>query len=134
MVGPVFARYDNWTSGEPTKRYETTGLPTDLREFPKTPKSISVAGDYVFMVACWHSGDPEKGHNKLNGKPLMVHVYRADNGEYVGNMWGPWKPLPIVDTKHGLNAFKRSNGQYMLIVEEVYRGKNIVYLWTPGDS
>ncbi len=61
----------------------------------------------------------------------MVHVYHADTGEYVGNMWGPWSPLPIVDMRQGMNAFQRSDGQYLITVEEVYRGKNIVYQWQP---
>ncbi len=141
LVGRVIKRYDHWTSGDQTQRYAIEELPRDLRhtdnkdkEDGLPPKSIAIAGDYIFLTMVWHSPPVREGQHgmrELSGRPLMVHVYRKDTGEYVGNMWGDWMPLPIVDMRHGMNAFKRSDGQYLITVEEVYRGKNIVYLWTP---
>lgn len=126
MVGRVVRRYDEWTTGKPTLRYAIEDLPQC--NYPLPPKSMDVAGDYIFLGACFHTGGDG---GMTSGKPLMVHVYRADNGKYVGNMWGPWLPLPILDTRQAINAFKRSDGQYMIVVEEVFRGKNLVYLWDP---
>jgi len=135
MVGHAVGRYDHWTSDQRRRRYVFGDLPQCLR--PQPPKSISVAGDYIFLAAVWHSPPVREGQHsmkELSGRPLMVHVYRAADGQYVGNMWGDWLPLPIVDMRHGMNAFKRSNGQYMILVEDVFRGKNIVYLWTPPEN
>jgi hypothetical protein len=129
LAGRVIQRYDNWTRGDTSLRFTIKDLPLDNQGRP--PKSITVAGDYIFVGACWHSGggSPSDGQ-----KPLMVYVYRTDSGEYVGHMWVPWKPQGILDTRQAINAFRRANGQYMIIVEEVYRGKNIVYLWNPPEA
>jgi len=135
QVGRAIGRYDRWTSDARTRRYVFGDLPECLRPLP--PKSISVAGDYIFLAAVWHSPPVREGQHRmeeLSGRPLMVHVYRAADGEYVGNMWGDWLPLPIVDMRHGMNAFKRANGAYLVLVEDVYRGKNVVYQWTPQDA
>jgi hypothetical protein len=36
-----------------------------------------------------------------------------------------------VDLPYGLRATQRSNGEYVIFVEEDYRGKNVMYRWFP---
>lgn len=39
-----------------------------------------------------------------------------------------------VDITHALSAFKRANGQYLMLVEEDFRGKCISYRWRPQGA
>lgn len=128
MVGRVAVRYDNWTSDKRRiERWCIKNLPKDSSNLP--PKTFTVAGDYVFFGACQPSKTEEN-----SSIPLMVHVYRKDNGKYVGNIWCPIHPVGWMDTRQAMNVLKRSNGQYIIIVEEVYRGKNLVHIWIPPEA
>lgn len=121
LMGGVLARYDNWMKGNRKPRW-TKVMPKD--DDGLFPKEFDVAGDFVFAVMV----KPTKG------VPAMVHVYRTDTGEKVGVMFpGPevggnsgW-----IDMVHGIHALKTSAGDYLVIVEEDWRGKNIVYHWRP---
>jgi hypothetical protein len=35
---------------------------------------------------------------------------------------------------YSVAAMKRKNGDYLILVEEDWRGKNILYRWTPPTS
>jgi sugar lactone lactonase YvrE len=119
LMGGVLARYDNWVKGNRKARYAILMPRDDDNLFPK---EFDVAGDYIFAVMV----KPTKGI------PAMVHVFRADTGEKVGIMFpGPevggnsgW-----IDMVHGIHALKTSAGDYLVIVEEDWRGKNLVYRW-----
>jgi len=121
LVGSVLCRYDDWSKGNRKPKYEID-MPTDDEGLH--PKSLDVAGEYVFFAMV----KPTKG------RPAMVHVFRASDGSRVGAMYpGPevggvsgW-----VDTVCGLRAFRRSSGEYLVLVEEDWRAKNILYRWTP---
>jgi len=122
LMGGVLARYDNWAKGNRKPRY-TVVMPKDDDNL--FPKEFDVAGDYIFAVMV----KPTKG------VPSMVHVYRADTGEKVGVMV-PGQEVGgnsgWVDMVHGIHAFKTSSGDYLVVVEEDWRGKNLVYHWRPG--
>jgi hypothetical protein len=85
-------------------------------------KSMCEAGDYVFAV---------------EGRKSNIHVYNVHTGVEVGTIspganvagTGGW-----VDMTYGLRAFKRSNGEYVIICEEDGFIKNLVYGWTPDAS
>ncbi|MBD2436927.1 hypothetical protein [Nostoc sp. FACHB-110] len=115
VVGSEIARFDHWSQGNftPTWRtvipYDTTGK----REVATA--AMSVAGDYVFAVTV---------------KTAEVYVYHAKTGEMVKTL----KPGPEVagesgwiDIPHGIRAFQRSNGEYVVFVEEDWKGKVIMY-------
>ncbi|MBH8565010.1 hypothetical protein I8748_22970 [Nostoc sp. CENA67] len=115
VVGSEIARFDNWSQGNSTPRwrivvpYDTTGK----REV--STAAMSVAGDYVFTVT---------------GKTAEVNVYNAKTGTSVQKL----KPGPEVnsesgwiDIPHGIRAFRRSNGEYLVFVEEDWKGKVIMY-------
>ena len=76
---------------------------------------MSVAGDYVFTVTV---------------KTAEVYVYNAKTGTSAQKL----KPGPEVagesgwiDIPHGIRAFRRANGEYLVFVEEDWKGKVIMY-------
>ncbi len=122
LIGTELARYDGWTAGKRSKRWQVV-LPSDDEKL--TPKSLDLAGAYLFSVFVKNSG----------GKPSVVTVFRLEDGSTTGTMVpGPevggvsgW-----VDMTHGLRAFRCRDGSYTVVVEEDWRAKNLVYRWKPA--
>ncbi|AFZ26773.1 hypothetical protein Cylst_4709 [Cylindrospermum stagnale PCC 7417] len=115
VVGSEIIRFDNWSKGSRTPRwrvvvpYDTTGK----REVATS--AMSVAGDYLFAVTM---------------KTAQVYVYNAKTGAAVKQL----KPGPEVggesgwiDIPYGIRAFRRANGEYLVFVEENWKGKVIMY-------
>ncbi|AFY45112.1 NHL repeat containing protein [Nostoc sp. PCC 7107] len=116
VVGSEIIRFDNWRKGNnPTLRWRTV-IPHDTtgkREV--STAAMSVAGDYVFAVKM---------------KTAEVYVYNAKTGATVKTL----KPGAEVagesgwiDIPQGIRAFRRSNGEYVVFVEEDWKGKVIMY-------
>lgn len=83
---------------------------------------VTAAGDYVF-TAGW----------KQRGR---VWINRLSDGALVGVLEpGPEVGGPDatgwIDLLTGISAHKRVNGEYLIFVEENYRGKTLLYRWTP---
>ncbi len=120
LVGSVLRRYDGWLKGKRTLAW-STDLPTDDGELH--PKSLAQAGDYAFLGACRATKEVMS----------VVQVVRLSDGAIVGAM------IPSdnvgdrgwIDISHGISAFKRKSGEYLVIVEEDARGKNLLYRWLP---
>jgi hypothetical protein len=83
---------------------------------------LAVAGDYVFT-----GGWTERAR---------VYVNRLSDGAAVGT----FEPGPTVggprntgwiDILTGITAHKRSDGEYLVFVEDDYRGKVVLYRWRP---
>ncbi|WP_017316818.1 NHL repeat-containing protein [Mastigocladopsis repens] len=117
LVGSEMARYDNWSKGKLTQRWRIVLPIDDKSSLPEvlTPSAISVAGDYVFAVTV---------------KAAEVYVYNTKTGAFVRKL----KPGPEVasesgwvDIPYGVRAFRRSNGEYLVFVEEDAKGKVIMY-------
>ncbi|MEH2121676.1 hypothetical protein [Nostoc sp.] len=115
VVGSEIARFDNWSKGNRTPKwrivipYDTTG------KHEVSTAAMSVAGDHVFAVTV---------------KTAEVYVYNAKTGVQVQQL----KPGPEVgsesgwiDIPYGIRAFRRSNGEYLVFVEENWKGKVIMY-------
>jgi hypothetical protein len=88
---------------------------------------MDVAGDYLFYVEQFDAG---------RGR---VHVHRLVDGAYVGYMdpdatVGGRPNCGWADMPNSLTAFRRANGEYMLVVEEDFRAKNLIYRWKPDAS
>jgi hypothetical protein len=115
VVGSEIVRFDNWSRGNRTPRWRTV-VPYDTtgkREV--STAAMSVAGDYVFAVTV---------------KTAEVYIYNANTGKFVKNL----KPGPElahesgwVDIPYGIRAMRRSNGEYLVFVEENAKAKVIVY-------
>jgi hypothetical protein len=118
-VGRVLVRYDHWSSGKPVQRYAIT-LPWQTQAKPiETIIGLTVEGQYVFAV-----------------EPVgAVHVFDKDNGKEIGVIRpGPevGKASGWVDVPNGVSAYRRSNGEYLVFVEEDARGKVMMYRWKPA--
>ncbi|HEX8237149.1 MAG TPA: hypothetical protein VF600_14420 [Abditibacteriaceae bacterium] len=130
IVGKVLARYDNWSKGNRQATW-VLDVPHDFKpkSGPKvTMKAMAVEGDYVFLVGVETRS--------------QVQVFRADDGSFVGYLnpgaaFGSVEVTGWVDMPNALSAFRRSNGEYLIFVEENYRNKVILYRWRPspvGDA
>ncbi|WP_460207180.1 NHL repeat-containing protein [Scytonema sp. NUACC21] len=116
LVGSEIARFDNWSKGNRKPRWRVV-FPVDKSAPPEvlTPAAIDVASDYVFAVSV---------------KKADVYVYNAKTGALVRTL----KPGPEVagesgwvDIPYGVRAFRRSNGEYLVFVEEDAKAKVIMY-------
>nr|WP_246355738.1 hypothetical protein [Paraburkholderia humisilvae] len=118
-VGRVLVRYDKWSSGKPEARY-TIKLPWDTNAKPiLTIIGLTVEGNYIFAV------EPSG----------VVHVLDKDRGNEIGVI----RPGPEVgrasgwiDVANGISAARRSDGEYLIFVEEDARGKVMMYRWKPA--
>jgi len=124
MVGREILRYDNWT-GARTLRYRIT-LPyvtnTAGTHESYSIKSFCAAGDYIFAI---RSAD------------ARVYVYSLADGSLVTD----FVPGPevgghcgLIDIPVGLNAMKRANGDYVIMVEDDDQGKVLLMRWNPNPS
>jgi hypothetical protein len=119
VVGSEIARFDNWSQGNRTPKWRTV-IPYDtIGKREVSTAAMSVAGDYVFAVTV---------------KNAEVYVYNAKTGEQVKQL----KPGPEVgsesgwiDIPYGIRAFRRDNGEYLVFVEENWKGKVIMYRLAP---
>jgi len=116
LIGSEIARYDNWSKGNRQPKYRIV-LPVDKSAPPEVlgPAAMSIAGDYVFAVTV---------------KKAEVYVYDAKTGKQVKIL----KPGPEVfgetgwvDIPHGIRAFQRKNGEYLVFVEEDAKAKVMMY-------
>ncbi|BAZ01415.1 NHL repeat-containing protein [Tolypothrix tenuis PCC 7101] len=117
VVGSEIVRFDNWSKQKenPTPLWRTVVPHDTTGKREVSTMSMSVAGDYVFAVTL---------------KTAEVHVYNAATGVQVQQ----FKPGPEVagesgwiDIPHGIRAFRRSDGEYLVFVEEDWKGKVLIY-------
>jgi hypothetical protein len=128
VVGKTARRYTGWAAGKPALAW-TKELPlTPDGEGPGKPlsaESAAVAGDFLFVGMC----KPEAGRQ-------YVHVYRLADAGYVGSLW-PQAPAGQgagwLDMPYAVQAMRRADGEYLVLVEEDWRGKNLLYRWRPTE-
>ena len=123
-MGPVVARYDGWLRGEKKLRWRIT-LPyahgASGHESCE-PMGFDVAGDFLFA--------PYTGASKKDGvKTGRVEIFRASDGRAVGHV----EPGPEVgevglqDLRETLTAHRRANGEYVVLLEDDFRSKVVMY-------
>ena len=119
LIGSTIACYPNWSTGNRTFS-NTVLLTKDVEGF--YPKAMSVADGYIFV-----GGSRDKG---------KLYVYNSSNLSSVGYIASPTSmgDLGWLDIPHAVQAFKKSNGQYVILVEDNYKGKNILYQWCPSGN
>lgn len=114
LVGTEIVRYDNW-SKKRNVRWRLA-LAYNPKADPKLHmKAMDVAGDRVFAVS---------------SKTGEVYVYNAATGAQVQKL----KPgsevsgeTGWIDIPYGIRAFRRSNGEYLVFVQEDSKAKVIMY-------
>lgn len=126
VAGATARCYDGWLAGRKELRW-SVDLPRNANADPKrgplTPASIDVAGDYLFCGLV----------RPTNGRQL-VHALRVADGRLAAT-FEPKAPAGTtvgwLDMPYSIQALKRRNGEYLILVEENWRGKNLLYRWKP---
>jgi hypothetical protein len=127
-LGFTARRYDGWLAGHPSVRWTNTSLPGSPRAINgKTlpAKDVSLAGDYLFL------GMARDGVKTYASKVAIVN---AATGQYAGTLQagpevggvGGWE-----DMVGSIHATKRANGEYLILVEDDWHAKNLLFRWTP---
>lgn len=130
--GRVAARYDNWSTGNRSASVLIEGLQyykSPLTHHDNMITNISVAGDYLFAQ---HSRYPNEEYNTQK-----TEIYRVGDGVKVGALQpGPEAALGAaqIDVPHGMSAFRRANGEYLVMVEDDWHGKVLMYRWCPSGA
>jgi len=126
IIGKEMALYDGWLKGSRTLVW-TKAVPHDFK--PSGPffvmKSMSIAGDYLFMVGVQSRA--------------QVRVFDMKDGRFVG-MLEPGTEVDgteatgWIDMPNAIHAVRRKDGEYLVFVEEDARNKILLYRWRPNQS
>jgi hypothetical protein len=115
VIGSEIVRFDNWSQENSTPRWRIVVPHDTTGKREVSTAAMSVAGKYVFAVTF---------------KTAEVHVYNAATGVQEQQ----FKPGPEVagesgwiDIPYGIRAFRRANGEYLVFVEENWKGKVMMY-------
>ena len=130
-MGPVLACYDTFTSGSPSLRWDIV-LPYETGSSGHTshePMSLAVAGDYLFVGYT-------RGLGEENLSQAFVKVYRLDNAECVGNLTHEdvLGKTGLLDCVESVAAHRRDNGEYVVLLEDDWKSKSVMYRWCPGGN
>ena len=83
---------------------------------------VTAVGDYAFT-----GGWQTRGRIWVNRLSDGAEVGVFDPGPTVGGV----ENTGWIDLLTGINAFKRSSGDYLVFVEENYKAKSLIYRWKP---
>jgi hypothetical protein len=113
---------NNWSSGNRKATYVSDLKTPNIRPNDSDISSWTAAGDYAFEVG-WSTR-------------AKVWVTDLRTGALVGTMepgldCGTVKHTGWVDIAAGIQAYKRSNGEYLIFVEDDGLGSVILYRWNP---
>jgi sugar lactone lactonase YvrE len=120
QVGTEVWRVDNWLKGNRAPTWRAVLPYGGEGEANRNIKSMCVEGDHFFAV---------------EGRKAIVHVYSLKDGQEIGTMApGPEvsKESGWIDFPDAIRAFKRKSGEYLVFVEEDWKGKIITYRWKPA--
>ncbi len=131
--GTQLVRYDNWDLGNRNSAWSTL-LPTnqDITNF-WNGESFTQAGDFIFVD--FNSGNADNNgywgnhYNQVYSAKTGAYVGRIVSGMNVGGMFNNGD----TDESHSLTSFQRANGEYVLIREEDWQAKYLLFRWTPPD-
>ena len=128
-MGPVLCCYDNWRGAAPALRwnillpYEKTARGHESAE----PISFDVAGDFVFVA--YTRGLKEEGT-----RFAFVKVLSLKTGAVVGNLVAEKAlgEIGLLDIVESVSAARRSNGEYVVFLEDDYKSKVVMFRWKPA--
>jgi hypothetical protein len=126
VAGKTLRCIDGWAKGPKRVRW-TAKLPVNVdgegEGKPLSPCSLAFAGGYIFV-----------GMTKPDSGRQHVHILAIEDARYVGSFVpgvevggnAGWQDMP-----YAMDAARRKDGEYLLLVEEDWRGKNLLYRWRP---
>jgi hypothetical protein len=133
-AGLRMTRFNGWRHGDQTVAWDIN-LPHDsINNTMQVDyfKALWVEADYIFLAATASS-------------PRAIHVYRVSDGIRIGrivpgpevagdvNIGGEWGRHGWIDMVWGVQALKRQNGSYVILLEDDMNAKNNLYTWYPED-
>ena len=122
LIGRVVARYDGWLAGNRNPTWTNT-LWDAAGSANKGPVSMRVAGDFMFIGYDGLPYQPDSG---------FVRVFRSTDGGYAGRLWAGSNASGRMDITYGVSATKRANGEYLILAEEDWYARQMLYRWTPA--
>ncbi len=125
VAGKTMRRYNNWLTN-PTIAWTVPAPVNPTGEFgkPLTPEGIALAGDYLFIGMCKPDADRQRTYAMETKTGKLVGAFEPT--EDIG-FNASWQDMP-----YSVAAMQRKDGTYLIMVEEDWRGKNIVYRWDPN--
>ncbi|HEX2950360.1 MAG TPA: hypothetical protein VHV83_12490 [Armatimonadota bacterium] len=127
-MGPVICCYDNWST--PTRQLRWTIVAPYVKgssgHASCEPMGFDIAGDYLFV--------PYTGASKeVNFTTGHIEVFRLSDGVAVGFLEPDQEVgnIGLQDIRECLRAYKRSNGEYLIFLEEDFKAKILMYRWKP---
>lgn len=121
LIGTAMACYPNWSKGNRTAKWVNTLFDASGRA-NRFPTSMRVAGEFVFIGYDGGPYSPDSG---------FLRVFRASDGGYVGRLWAGTNASGRIDVAYGVSAMKRKNGEYLVLAEEDWYARQMLYRWTP---
>src|SRR5579883_2178494 len=136
-AGPVAALYTNWSDANNRHLNWTINIPFYHNDDPNVdarhvPIDFSTAGNYLFISYV----DKDSDFQAQDGESGVTRVYRTGDGSYVGRMlpdgtYGGVQGSWIDESSGAVKAYERADGTYLIIREENWLDKNILYIWNP---
>ena len=128
VIGFEARRYDGWCKGSRVLRWKAK-MPLNEKGNdkggPLTGKSVALAGDYLFIGMVKPDGPAQH----------YVHIYSTADGSYVGSLRPQaefvGEAVGWIDMVIGVQSHRRHDGEYLILVEDDWRGKNLLYRWRP---
>lgn len=125
-AGRLMGRYPNWSTGNRVASH-TLQLPynfdsANIWTNHYTPEAIDVVGEYTF-VAYFDPG------------AARIRVYKSSDLSFVGEITADRVNGSIygtdVDIPNGINAFLRSNGEYVVLQSNYGYANQLMFRWSP---
>ena len=127
-MGPVLCCYDGWSGNARKLRWQTV-LPYEKGtrgHESAEPISFDVAGEYVFVAYT-------RGLKADNLRWAFVKVLKLSDGSFVGNFSSESQlgEIGLLDMVESIRAARRSNGEYIVFMEDDLKSKVIMFRWRP---
>jgi len=122
-AGRLLARYDGWSKGN-RKPSWTLRLPWDTsKNGYATPHGLALTRDHAF-VSYFHRGGS-----------VFFDVIDLNKGALIGRLvpegLGGTNKIGDSDMPYPIRAFRRANGEYLILVEDNRNAKNLLLQWNP---
>ncbi len=128
-MGPVVCCYDRWSDPQKRKLRWNVVLPYQKGSQgheSAEPISFDVAGDCLFFGYT-------RGLKEEKVKYAFVRVHRLSDASPVGNLVAERElgEIGLLDIVESVSASRRSNGEYVVFLEDDYKSKVVMFRWKP---